>query len=193
VGGGERDQEQVPRVRDGAEMEACVFIVNQSTSSFNVRRASAPTLRSLNPHSISAGLPSSGTNAGDTPSSPSSSLSSPPSSTTAPCMLIVEGPFLCMDTCPAAAGNRSVLRLKRLVPPRGVLVHKAALRDAVGELRLGQLAVVLTLGGTLRYRRDPSTGRRRARRRPRRSPRRRRGRWARSRRPTRRWRSARSM
>ena len=101
VGGGERDQEQVPRVRDGAEMEACVFIVNQSTSSFNVRRASAPTLRSLNPHSISAGLPSSGTNAGDTPSSPSSSLSSPPSSTTAPCMLIVEGPFLCMDTCPA--------------------------------------------------------------------------------------------
>ena len=49
---------------------------------------------------------------------------------------------------PSRAGNRSVLRLKRLVAPRGVLVHKAALRDAVGELRLSQLAVVLTVGGT---------------------------------------------
>ena len=51
--------------------------------------------------STSAGLSSpaaesSGTNAGDTPSSPSSSLSSPPSSTTARAAAV--GPFLCMDT-----------------------------------------------------------------------------------------------
>ena len=42
MGGGERDQEQVPRVRDGVEMEACVFIVNRQVLSTSVARAHRP-------------------------------------------------------------------------------------------------------------------------------------------------------
>ena len=44
MGGGERDQEQVPRVRDGAEIEARVFLssINRQVLSSSVARAHRP-------------------------------------------------------------------------------------------------------------------------------------------------------